>query len=65
MNLLEKPFTCPAASGEGEGREDVEAAPDEQEEEHITTLRWTLVPFDFFRNLITRVLPAFDDKLVS
>ncbi|KAI4988877.1 hypothetical protein ZWY2020_036194 [Hordeum vulgare] len=61
MNLLEKPFTCPTASVEG--KEDV-AAPEErgQEEEHnSSTPSWTVIPIGFFRNLIARVLPTFDD----
>ncbi|XBI82510.1 hypothetical protein VPH35_091184 [Triticum aestivum] len=52
-NLLELPFTCPTANGEG--KEDA-AAP--QEEEHSSTLSWAALPFHFIGNLITRVLPA-------
>ncbi|KAM3276545.1 hypothetical protein ACQJBY_044765 [Aegilops geniculata] len=58
-NLLELPFTCPTASGPG--KEDA-AAPKKEEEEHSSVLSWAALTFHFLGNLITRVLPAFDDK---
>ncbi|XBH71145.1 hypothetical protein VPH35_098658 [Triticum aestivum] len=58
-NLLELLFTCPTASGPG--KEDA-AAPKKEEEEHSSVLSWAALPFHFLGNLITRVLPAFDDK---
>lgn len=58
MNLLEKPFTCPAAAT-SEVKEDV-ATP---EEKRSIIMSWTLCPFDFCRNFITGFLWAFDGKL--
>ena len=52
MNLLEKPYTCPAAGGEG--MEDV-ATPEEER----SILSRTLLPF----NVIIGSLWAFDAKL--
>jgi hypothetical protein len=52
MNLLEKPYTCPTASGEA--KEDA-ATP----EKEYSILSWTIHAF----NLITGFLWAFDANL--
>jgi hypothetical protein len=52
MNLLEKPYTCPTASGDT--KEDM-ATPEEER----SILSWTLLAF----NSITKFLWSFDANL--